>query len=83
MTKNDPVVVFSSFDRANIMTAKSLLTSAGIEFFIEGEDVQDIIAWGNFGGINPVTGPVKILVAGGDVKDAKEILKDLDKKSAT
>lgn len=57
------------------MTAKSLLTSADIEYYVQGEDVQDIIAWGNIGGINPVTGPVKILVNAEDAPDAKEILK--------
>jgi len=71
----DLVVVFSSQNRADIMTAKSLLTSADIEYYVQGEDVQDIIAWGNIGGINPVTGPVKILVRAEDAPDAKEILK--------
>lgn len=79
--KDDPVVVFSSFERTDIMMAKSLLASAGIKFFVEDENAQDLIAWGNFGGVNPVVGPVKILVAGGDALDAKEILKDLDKKA--
>jgi len=73
----DLVTVLSSYNRVDIMTAKSLLTSAGIEYFVEGEDVQDIIAWGGIGGINPVTGPIKILVEGKDGPDAKEILKDL------
>ena len=71
----DLVVVFSSQNRADIMTAKSLLTSADIEYYVQGEDVQDIIAWGGIGGINPVTGPVKILVRAEDAPDAKEILK--------
>ncbi len=79
--KDAPVIVFSSFERADIMTAKSLLASAGIEFFVEDENAQDLIAWGNLGGLNPVVGPVKILVSRGDAADAKEILKDLDKKA--
>lgn len=69
-------VVFLSQDRVDIMTAKSLLTSADIEYFVQGEDVQDIIAGGGIGGINPVIGPVKILVEENDAPEAKEILKD-------
>lgn len=69
--------VLSSYNRVDIMTAKSLLTSAGIEYFVEGEDVQDIIAWGGIGGGNPVTGPVRILVDGKDAPEAVEILKDI------
>ncbi|MFA5164307.1 MAG: DUF2007 domain-containing protein [Candidatus Omnitrophota bacterium] len=71
------IPVFSSYNRADIMTAKSLLTSAGIEYYVEGEDVQDIIAWGSIGGGNPVTGPVNILVDENDAPEAVEILKEI------
>lgn len=70
------VTVFSTGNQADLLTAKSLLEAAEIQYVVENEYLQDLIG-GRFGiGYNPVSGPVGIQVGTDDVEKAREILKD-------
>jgi hypothetical protein len=82
MTKNDqsagPITVLESGDPGLLAVAKSLLESAGIQFFAKGEGVQDLFAGGSFGtGFNPFTGPIQLQVAADEAEEAKALLRDL------
>ncbi|MFH0772345.1 MAG: DUF2007 domain-containing protein [Candidatus Omnitrophota bacterium] len=71
MAKSKFVTILETGDRASIATAKSLLDSAGIEYYVKGEDVQSLI------GLGAIDGVPAIQVAEEDADEAKEILKDL------
>ena len=71
MEKPEFVTIFTSGNRASLATAKSLLRSAGIEFYVKGEDVMSMI------GFEAIDGVPEIQVAEKDAKTAKEMLKDL------
>lgn len=74
----EPVVVFSTGRADLIAIAKSILMSAGIEFAVRGEEVQDLFGAGRFPfGANLVMGPVELLVAEKDARDARELLAGL------
>ncbi len=82
MTKNDqgtgPITVLESGDPGLLAVAKSLLESAGIQYFAKGEGVQDLFAVGSVGtGFNPFTGPVQLQVAADEAEEAKALLRDL------
>ncbi len=69
--------VWESGNPATIAVAKSVLRSAGIEYYTMGEQLQDIIGGGRLGGFNPVTGPVRIRVRAEDEAEAGELLRGL------
>jgi Putative prokaryotic signal transducing protein len=70
----EPVTVLESGDPALIAVAKSLLDSAGIEYFAKGEVLQNLFGWG----LNPLVGRlVELQVAWDDADDAKALLHDL------
>lgn len=71
MVEHKLIMVFESNNRASMATAKSLLESAGIKYYVKGEDVQSLIGFGAIDGVP------EIQVAEEDAKEAKEILKDL------
>ena len=71
MARSKFVTILETSDRALMATAKSLLESAGIEYYVKGEDVQSMIGFGAIDGVP------EIQVADEDAEDAKEILKDL------
>jgi len=71
MAKSKFVTILETGNRSSIATAKSLLESAGIEYYVKGEDVQSLI------GLGAIDGVPAIQVAEEDAKEAKEILKDL------
>ena len=69
------VTVFASGDPARLAVAKLVLQSEGIPFITVGEGVQDLFGMGRlFGGLNLVTGPVRIQVREQDVAGALEVL---------
>ena len=79
---SEPVTVLESGDPALLAIAKSLLESAGIQYFAKGEGVQDLFAAGRFGGFNPFVGPVQLQVAAKDGERAQELLHNLETGSS-
>ncbi len=70
--------VFVSGDLGVIAIAESLLNSAGIEYFVDGEIFQSILGVGIQSGIFSNNGTAaKIKVKPEDEETAKELLKDL------
>lgn len=65
------VTIFATNSRVSIVMAKSLLEDAAIEYFVKGEDLQNLLNYGI------AIGPIEIQVTEEDAKEAKEILKDL------
>jgi hypothetical protein len=72
-----PVTVLETGDPGVIAVAKSLLESAGIDYFAKGEPLQNLFGWGQIG-FNPIVGVVQLQVAAADAEDARELLHDLD-----
>jgi len=73
------VTVLETADRALLMVAKSVLESAGIEFFATGEGVQDLFAAGRLGtGFNPMTGPVHLQVRPECAEEARALLQEVE-----
>lgn len=78
------VTVFTTGDPADVMVAKSLLESAGIEFSAKDEGVQDVFGAGRIGsGFNVMAGQVEIQVRPEDEKVARELLLQLDEGTST
>lgn len=87
--EGDPAIVYEEFvpvlelrGPAMISFAKSLLQSEGIRYFVKGERVQDLIAYGSFGpGFNPITGPPILFVEPSRADEAKELLAAIEHDS--
>ena len=76
--KRDLVLVFESSAPSEVAVAGSLLTGAGIRYWVAQEGLQDLIGGvGRIGGINPIVGPVRIQVEKGDAEEAAALLSDL------
>lgn len=71
MAKSKFVTILATGSRASLATAKSLLESAGIEYYVKGEDVQSLI------GLGAIDGVPEIQVAEEDAEDARKILEGL------
>ncbi len=72
------VTVFSTGNEGIIAVARSILDSAGIEYTLKGEGLQDLFALGRIGsGFNPVVGPVEVQVHESDATRARELLAEL------
>ena len=72
------VPVFQTGNPALIALAKSLLEAEGIEYYVRGEGLQDLFAYGRLGlGFNPVTGSPVFLVREDDAAEARELLGEL------
>lgn len=72
------VTVFASSITAEIIVAKLVLQSEGVPFITEGEGVQDLVGLGRaFGGVNLVTGPIRLRVTESDAELARQLLNDL------
>jgi len=80
---HEPVVVLKTSRDDDLVLAKSMLMSADIPFFTKNELITDLFGWGRVGGASGVTGPLEIVVAPRDAKDAYEILKSLDRSGTT
>ncbi len=66
---------------AMVSFVKSLLQSVGIRFFIKGERVQDLIAFGQLGaGFNPITGPPVVLVEPSRSEEARVLLAAIEEE---
>ena len=73
MAKSKFVTILATSNRVSIATAKSLLESAGIEYYVKGEDVQSMIGFGAIDGVP------EIQVSDEDAEDARKILEGLEK----
>ena len=72
------VPILQTGDQGLIADAKSLLDAEGIQYFVRGEGVQDLFAFGRFGtGFSPITGAPVFLVREDDAERARGLLKDL------
>ncbi len=78
MANDKLVTILSTGDRGAIAMAKSLLEAEGIQYLVKNEAAQDLLAYGGFGGFNPIAGPIEIQVAEEDAEKARELLKDLE-----
>ena len=80
---NDPVLVFKSGNTSRITFAKSLLESAGIQYFTKGEIIQNFIGGGTLGtGYNVALGPTEIHVESNRFEEAKELLFQLQQEES-
>lgn len=78
------VTVFASGDPTRVAVAKLVLQSEGIPFISMGEGVQDLFGVGRlFGGLNLVTGPVRIQVREQDAALALQLLQAGTDEAAT
>ena len=74
-----PVTVFEGGDPIVVAMAKGILESAGIRFMAKGEGIQDLFGAGRFpGGVNLLTGPVRLQVAREYSVQARRLLKTLN-----
>jgi len=73
----DFVTVFESGNPALIAMAKSLLECAEIQYFVNGEQSQDLFGGHMVYGLNPVVGATEIQVAEDDVEEALTLMEDM------
>jgi len=72
------VKIYEGGDPATIPVLESLLDDAGIEFSTTSENIQDLFAWGRFGGTyNFAIGPIKFYVRREDEAEALAIVATL------
>ena len=71
------VSVFAAGDPGLIAVAKSLLEGEGIDYFVRGDNLQDLAGLGRLTGYNYVFGPAEFWVRAADGERARELLKDL------
>ncbi len=72
------VTILSAGSFPQFLVAESLLRSAGITFYSQGEKLQSLFGWGSMMiGYDPIVGPMQIQVAKKDAATARELLKDL------
>jgi len=75
--RNEPVMVHASIDFNEIALIKSMLISADIEFFVEGDSQTD---WGPVFAQCPMAGGMKVFVRSEDAVEAAEIIDSLNDK---
>jgi hypothetical protein len=72
------VPVFEITNAALVPFVESLLTSAGIPYFIKGERVQDFFGWGRLAvGFSLIAGPPVVYVEPDRAEEARELLADV------
>ena len=72
------VSVFRSGKETSLVIAQSLLEDAGIPFLAQGETIQNLFGFGRLVAVNPITGPVDLLVREDDAAAAAEVLRDVE-----
>jgi hypothetical protein len=70
--------VYATGNPGLVALVKSLLEDAEIEYFTKGDEIQDLIGWGRFAGLNYAIGPVEFVVASDDAPTAREMLAHLE-----
>ena len=71
------VPVLRTGDAGLILLARSLLEREGIEYFVYGENLQDLFGAGRLGGYNYITGPAEFRVCTRDAELARALLDGL------
>ena len=71
------VPILRTGDAGLIPLAKSLLEGEGIDYLVNGENVQDLFGAGRLGGYNYVTGPAEFWVHTHDAERARTLLDGL------
>jgi len=69
-------LVFEDGDPLRAEVVRSVLEAAEIDCFIQNEGVQNLFALGSIGGLNPLTGTVKVYIRAEDQTRAEEQLAD-------
>ena len=73
------VLAGSMIGAARVPLAASLLTDAGIPFYVKNELTQDLFGLGQIGtGYNPVLGPVEFWVQQASLREAQTLLDSLE-----
>jgi hypothetical protein len=76
--EDELVPVLRTGDPLVVALAKSLLDGAGIDFFVKGEGIQDLFAFGRVGtGFSPITGPAEFQVRRYKEAEARTVLADV------
>lgn len=71
--------VYATGDPGMIALIKSILGSAGIPYFIKGEETQNLFGLGTLGlGYNNLLGPMEVWVREEDREAAAELLSELE-----
>ena len=72
------VTVLATGDPVRLEMAKSLLDSAGVDYWVKGEGLQDLFGGGRMGaGFNLALGPMLLQVNATDESDATAILAEV------
>ena len=71
------VSVLATGDSGLIAVAKSLLEGAGIDYFVRGDGLQDLVGLGRITGFSYAFGPAEVWVRAEDAEQVRELLKDL------
>jgi hypothetical protein len=69
--------VLATGDAGLIAVAKSLLEAEGIEFFVRGDGLQDLVGFGRITGYSYAFGPAEFWVRAEDADRARELLNGL------
>jgi len=69
--------IFATGDPALIAVVKSLLDAEDIDYFVKGEGLQDLFAFGRMTGFNYVTGPAEFWVRAEDAEHSRTLLRGL------
>jgi hypothetical protein len=72
------VTVLEVVDPSLLALAESLLRAENVPFLKQGEQLQELWAWGRIGGFSPVAGPILIQVPEEYAEAAAEILQDIE-----
>ncbi|MEW6366088.1 MAG: DUF2007 domain-containing protein [Acidobacteriota bacterium] len=73
-SENELVTIWVPQDPSECAVVEGLLADAGIQFVTRNAQLQNLIGHGQVGGLNPVVGPIEILVAAEDASCARELL---------
>ncbi|HEX7151914.1 MAG TPA: DUF2007 domain-containing protein [Thermoanaerobaculia bacterium] len=68
------VKVYECGNAALVPLLKSVLDDADIEYMVKGEEIQDLIGAGRFGGSNYLIGPVEFWVREDAATEARAVL---------
>jgi len=75
---SDLVVVFESYDTAQVLIARSLLEAAEIPFMVTNDAIQDLFGVGRLGMGNLAAGPVMIRVPAEYAERTQILFEDLE-----
>jgi hypothetical protein len=73
------VPIYATGDPGIIALIKSILESAGIPYFVKGEETQNLFGLGSLGlGYNNILGPLEVWVREEEKEAAAELLSELE-----